>query len=232
MIRTRHPLPDCMEQHCIGRFLFPFCRHGGDICRAVLPPSPHPAGAIPFGDVLALPASESVDCLAYSLAYSPDGKIIAVGSKLWLRLWDAESGALLRTFPGAAEIGAIAFSPDGELLASSGENGRVGIWNVRTGSQVRELQLSDRTLRAIAFSPDGKLLAASGWDGTIYICDSKSGTLVRKIAASRGAVNWVFFSSEGADIISGSRDDDFFAIWQVATGKLLQRISCRSAVSP
>jgi WD40 repeat protein len=186
------------------------------------------------GRGMPLAASHDWDetCLAYSLAYSPDCKIIAVGSKLWLRLWDAESGAVLRTFPGAAEIGAIAFSPEGGQLASSGENGRVDIWNVSTGSQVRELQLSDRPLRAIAFSPDGQHLAASGWDGTIYICDSKSGTLVRKIVASRGAVNWVFFSSEGADIVSGSRDDDFFAIWQVSTGKLVHQISCHSVVSP
>jgi WD40 repeat protein len=171
-------------------------------------------------------------CLPHSLAYSPDGKTIAVGSKVWLRLWDAASGAVIRTFPGAAEIGSIAFSPDGELLASSGEDGSVAIWDARAGTRHRALQLSRRPLRTVAFSPDGKNLAASGWDGNIYICDSQTGAVVRKIAASRGAVNWVNFSADGADVISGGRDDNLIVTWQISTGKQLREISCLSTVSP
>lgn len=201
--------------------------------------------AIPYGDCFwqesrfagrGMPPAVSHDqdktCLAYSLAYSPDGKTIAVGSKLWLRLWDAASGKPIRSFPGAANVGAIVFSPDGGLLASAEEDGGIAIWNASIGIRVRGFQLSPRPLRAIAFSPDGQNLAASGWDGNIYICESRSGTVVRKIAASRGAVNWVFFSADGGNIVSGSRDDDFFGIWQVSTGRQVRQISCLSAVSP
>jgi hypothetical protein len=124
-------------------------------------------------------------CLAYSLAYSPDGKTIAVGSKLWLRLWDAASGKLIRSFPGAADVGAIAFSPDGGLLASAEEDGGIAVWNANTGTRLRGFQLSPRPLRAIAFSPNGQNLAASGWDGNIYVCDAQLGTVVRKIREPR-----------------------------------------------
>lgn len=171
-------------------------------------------------------------CLAFSLAYSPDGKTIAVGSKLWLRLWDAETGALIRTYPGATEIGSIAFSPDGELLAASAEDGSVAIWDARAGARLRAFQLSRKPLRSIVFSPDAKSLAASGWDGNIYIWDPQTDGPVRKIHASRGAVNWVRFSADGANVISGGRDDNLIVTWHIATGKQLRQISCLSAVSP
>lgn len=171
-------------------------------------------------------------CLAYSLAYSPDGKTIAVGSKLWLRLWDATSGAVIRTFPGAAEVGGLTFSPEGALLTSLREDGSVTIWNASTGAQLRRLQASRLPLRAVAFSPGGQILAASGWEGNIYVWDWPGGTEARKISASRGAVNWLFFSADGADIVSGGRDDNLIAVWQISTGIQLRQISCLSTVSP
>lgn len=168
--------------------------------------------------------------LAYSLAFSPDGKTIAAGSKLWLRLWDAASGAVIRTYSGAAEVGSVAFSPNGEVIASSGEDGSITIWNASAGTQLRRLQASRKPLRAVAFSPDGRSLAACGWDGNIYLWDWPVGTAVRKISASWGAVNWVFFSADSADLISGGRDDNLIIIWQVSTGSRLRRMSCSSAV--
>jgi WD40 repeat protein len=177
-----------------------------------------------------MPFTVGGTALAYSLAFSPDGKAIAAGSKLWLRLWDAASGAAIRTYAGAAEIGGIAFSPDGGLLASSGEDGSIAIWNTNTGTQVRRFQVSRRPLRAVAFSPDGRALATSGWDGNIYIWDWRTSTPVRKISASRGSVNWVFFSPDGTDLASGGRDDSLIAIWHISTGEQLRRISCLSAV--
>jgi WD40 repeat protein len=170
--------------------------------------------------------------LAYSLGYSPDGKTIAVGSKRWLRVWDAADGRVIRSFAGAAGVAAVAFSPDSQLLASSQEDGSIATWSASAGARLRVFQASQRPLRAIAFSPDGQNLAASGWDGNIYICDCKSGTLVRKIGASRGALNWLFFSPNGAELISGGRDDNLIGMWEVSTGKQVRQISCLTAVSP
>lgn len=166
-----------------------------------------------------------------SLAYSPDSKSIAVGSKLWLRAWDAATGAMIRTYLGAAEIGNIAFSADSRVMASSHEDGSIAIWGAGSGSRLRVFQVSHRPLRGMAFSPDGRNLAASGRDGYIYICDAQSGALVRKITATRGAVNRVFFSPNVAELISGGRDDDLIRTWEISTGKQLRHISCLSTVS-
>jgi len=180
----------------------------------------------------AMPASVSQDwdktCLAYSLAYAPDGNTIAVGSKLWLRAWDTTTGAMTRTYAGAAEIGNITFSPDSRLLGSSQEDGSIAIWDASTGGRLRVFQVSHRPLRGIAFSPDSRILAASGWDGNIYLCDVQSGALIRKITASVGAVNWVFFSPNGAELISGGRDDNLITTWEVASGRQLRQIWCLS----
>ncbi len=80
----------------------------------------------------------------------------------------------LRTF--AAHTGknlppivkALAFSPDGKILASSGQDKRVRLWNTATGENLREWQFNQEA-RALAFSSDGRHLAVGNSDGTLYI---------------------------------------------------------------
>ncbi len=177
-----------------------------------------------------IPDASDNTCLAYSLAYSPDGKTIAAGSKRWLRLWDAGSGALIRTFDDAREIGGLGFAPDGKLLGSVSEDGTATIWNISTGAKVHQLSVSRRPLRSVAFSPDGTAVAVSGWDGRIYVWNWSSETFAHRISASTGAVNWVFFSADASEVISGGLDDNLISIWKRPNGELIRRMSCRSAV--
>ena len=75
------------------------------------------------------------DSVIESLAYSPDGTVIASGDGYFnhnIRLWDSATGELLQTLTGNTHaIGSLAFSPNGEILASGSYNGNVRLWGIR-----------------------------------------------------------------------------------------------------
>jgi WD40 repeat protein len=66
-------------------------------------------------------------------------------------------------------VSSLAFSPDGQQLASGSESGTVRLWDVRTGEQVWSLEGYASGVKSVAFSPDGQLLALGSSDGTVIL---------------------------------------------------------------
>src|SRR5438067_2900 len=94
-----------------------------------------------------------------SVAFSPDGKILASGSVYnTVKLWDVTTGAELRTLD-SGNVTSVTFSPDGKTLAIG--SFELDLWDVATGVKVRELRPLKQHISlvfSVAFSPDGKTL--------------------------------------------------------------------------
>jgi WD40 repeat protein len=80
-----------------------------------------------------------------------------------IRLWDLRGGRETSPLIGHTDVVAsLAFSPDGQTLASGGWDGKVRLWSVAGGEQVITLEGHSGKVRAVAFAPDGQVLASGG----------------------------------------------------------------------
>ena len=89
-----------------------------------------------------------------------------------------------------AEVNSVAFSPDGERLASAGGDGTVKVWNSRTGEVVQTLDANTDFVYSVAFHPDGKHLAAAGADRKVRVWDLTTGKAVFDLPRVRRYLLW------------------------------------------
>ncbi|HEY1314646.1 MAG TPA: caspase family protein [Steroidobacteraceae bacterium] len=128
-------------------------------------------------------------------------------------------------------VHSVAFSANGRLLASGGEDGAALVWDVATRREFRMLKLDSGVVDAVSLSPDGALLAAGTHDGTVVIWEIATGRALHVLKGHSGAVNSVAFTSNGRMIASGSADHTV-KLWDAAAGTELKTLSShRDAVT-
>ncbi|WP_017719520.1 WD40 domain-containing protein [Kamptonema formosum] len=160
-----------------------------------------------------------------SVAFSPNGKILASGSRdNTVRLWDVATGRQLQQLSGHKDsVYSVAFSPDGKILASrSGKT--VQLWDAATGRELRQLSGHENSVESVAFSPDGKILASGSSDKTVRLWDVATGSELRQLSGHGSSVNSVAFSPDGKILASGNSDETV-RLWDVATGSELRQLS-------
>jgi WD40 repeat protein len=166
----------------------------------------------------------------HSLAWSPDGKLLAsAGVKTnnlgkiidTVCLWNPATGKQVRewtmrlgTDRQTGGVRGLAFSPDGTRLAAADADNPIVVWDVGTGRSHARLPVQPRGVIALAFSPDGLMLASGGMDRTVRLWELATWKERRRYEGHLGGITKLAFSSDGLTLASTGGDTSVL-LWSV-----------------
>src|SRR5205823_5189393 len=152
------------------------------------------------------------------LKFSPDGQTLVANAKSFLNgtlgAYDVETGRELAPFPkrSVGYVNDVAFSPDGTLLAASGVQSRINVWDFTNRTVKFHFDGHLGGVTSLAFSPDGSRLISGGFDGTIRLWDIPSGKPVGMFRDPHDReLLSVAFSPDGKSILSTTGEE--LKIW-------------------
>lgn len=121
------------------------------------------------------------------------------------------------------EVYSVAYSPDGQILASGSEDNTIRLWDIKTGRHLASLEGHTKGVTAVVFSPDGKVLASGGKDGVASLWNTSTRERIVSIPAHADEVSSMAFAPDGSVLASGSFDRTI-KLWSVKTGQLLKSL--------
>ena len=160
--------------------------------------------------------------LVTSVAFSPEGHRIASASlDGFVRLWHISSERQRTTLRDDGEVEAVAFSPNGKVLASGSgdQKGFVTLWDISQERRIVTLPGHRGLVESVAFSPDGQLLASASRDKTIKLWNVDTQHIRKTLTGHKNVVYAVAFSPDGETLASSSRDNTI-KLWDVSSGNI------------
>jgi Flp pilus assembly protein TadD len=165
-------------------------------------------------------------------AFSPDGRIVATGSYPSgrvageVRIWDAATGVLrCPPIPHTNYVSALAFRPDGKVLAAGDYNGLVRFWDTATGKEIGRPLRQGEIVLSLAYSPDGTILAVglagdrTGKPGS-RLWDLKSGEPIGELLPSSVSVSCLEFRPDGLALLVRSFESNT-QLWDTTSGRAI-----------
>jgi WD40 repeat protein len=161
--------------------------------------------------VIGAPAVYHQPPVLTALAFSPDGKVLAVSGNREILLHTLDGSAPPKRLPGLSDrILSLAFSKDNALLVAGGGTparfGEIQIWDLPAAKLRRSVMLTGDTVFGVSLSPDGSRAAAGCTDNTVRIVDTATGKELTKMGAHENWVLGTVFGVDGKRVVSVGRD--------------------------
>jgi WD40 repeat protein len=154
------------------------------------------------------------------LAMHPGGRFLAAGrNDQYILQWDLPAGDLLPTpLIGPAPVTrALAFSPDGELLASASGDNRIRAFRLKNAQMLKTIDGHQAMIRALAIHPDGRMLYSAGFDGSIRFWRFPHGAELKTLRPGPGEIFSLVMSSTGSHLVSAGADC-LVRVWTLPEG--------------
>lgn len=131
---------------------------------------------------------------------------------------DLSKSAFTETF---SQVLAVAFNPDGTVLATGDVNHDIHLWQVADSKLLMSFRVEEGWVWSVAFSPNGRWLASA--NRTVHLWDIQTGACIRTFDGYSDRVFTVAFSPDGQLLATGS-EDHLVRVWNVRTGELLHTL--------
>ena len=146
------------------------------------------------------------------------------------RTVDTATTFRLRLAGHAARVTSAAFSPDGRLIVTAGDDGPARVWDAITGQEVRQLAGDGDSVLSATFSPDGRLIATADFHSA-RVWDAATGQEVHQLTGHAASVLSAAFSPDGRLIVTAGYDGTAW-VWDAATGAPLSLIHISEPTRP
>ncbi|MGA7161087.1 MAG: WD40 repeat domain-containing protein, partial [Bacteroidota bacterium] len=170
------------------------------------------------------------------VAFSPDGKTLAVGSRNDITLWDVSTWSLLFAFAEPLYVAtSLLFTPDNNQIVSGDRSGKINVWNASDGKLTSSFKAFAYNVEGLALDTSGTIVVAGGMGDSLTAWNIKTGKKVYSVRAHHNGITGIAISPDGSTVATaGIYEYSEPRLWDVYTGgkkKTLEKVNSRGHVA-